>query len=228
VDFPLIFSFRGGGRENVVDATRVEPMVRQLVDDLCDEQFARPDYEHGDVYISHPNGWSVSAGMNGEVSLSYWPMGVVPNLYQYGLSKDELIRLFDMLAKNRMDEIKSMKWHDQPVCGEGDHYLFRNRPDMSDLHRAAAKGDCEWIRSELADHADINARDRDGATPLHLAAIAGNVEACRLLIDQGAELDCKDINGSSVGDYAQHANEYLDSIQTGRLKEMLRGGSSAS
>lgn len=176
----LLLSYRGGGHENVTDPAQVEPRIRQLVDDLCDEQFPRPDYEHADVYISHPNGWSVSASMNGEVSLSYWPMGVAPTRYQYGLSKEDLVQLFVMLAEGRIDEIQAMKWQDDRVHGKGDHYLYRDRPDMTDLHRAAAKGDCKWITSELAAQANINAKDRHGATALHLAAIAGQIEACRL------------------------------------------------
>ena len=85
---------------------------------------------------------------------------------------------------------------------------------------------CQWIRSELAARADINAVDRDGATPLHLAAIAGNAEACRLLIDKGASLDCRDINGSSIVDYAGYADEYIGPIESRRLKEMLIEGRS--
>jgi hypothetical protein len=43
-----------------------------------------------------------------------------------------------MLAEGRMDDINGMNWLDTPVHGKGDHYLYLDHPDMTDLHRAAA------------------------------------------------------------------------------------------
>ncbi len=214
------FSCRYGGIEYATDPSRFAQLIQKLIDGLCDELFARPDYEHSDVYVSHPNGWTISASMDGDIALSNWPVSSTKK-YLYGLSKDELLRLFLMLCEGRMDEINAMKWHDEPIHGKGDHFLLLNQTDISDTHRAACKGDCDWIRSELAAGADIEARDRHGATPLHYAAIAGNLEACRLLIEEGADLDCEDVCGASIVDYAEGSREYISPDQVQKLIVML-------
>jgi ankyrin repeat protein len=41
----------------------------------------------------------------------------------------------------------------------------------------------------IAEGADVNAPDKNGATPLHMAAAQGNKEIAELLIAEGADLD---------------------------------------
>jgi hypothetical protein len=219
--------YRDGGRESVSDPADYGPKIRQLVADLCEEQFPRPDYEHSEAWVTDANGWSVGASMMGAISLSYWPTGVHPTRYLYGLPPEELVQVMVKLAQGRLDEIQAMPWQEMPVQGKADYYLYRNCPDMMDLHRAASKGDCEWIRTELTAGADVNAKDRDGATPLHRAAIAGHVDACRLLIASGADVEARDVNGSTVVDYAGYSDDYLDFIETRKLQELLGAGRAA-
>jgi Ankyrin repeats (many copies) len=228
VPVSLRLRYRDGAHEIVTDAAEVDDKIRRLVDDLCDEPFARPDYEHSAVSVSHPNGWYIEANMNGELQLAHWPMGVAPNRYQYGLSKDDLVRLFIMLTEGRMEAIHAMKWHDDPVHGDGDHYLFLNRPEMTDLHRAAAKGDCEWIRSELAAGAEIDVKDGEGMTPLHWAALTGHIEACCLLMKEGADVNRKNSGGGDAISCAKLSGEYIGSVEAQKLVKALIDGGAGS
>ena len=43
--------------------------------------------------------------------------------------------------------------------------------------------------------ADVNARDRSGATPLHAAALKGNLAMAELLLAHGAAVDARDGDG---------------------------------
>jgi hypothetical protein len=146
------------------------------------EQLARPDYEHCEVSVSHPSGWYIAATMPGLVTLGH--QNGSPDRFLYGLSKEELVQLFLKLARGLFTEVLTFPWVETAGAfrGQRDHYLFANRTDMTELHRAAAKGDVNWAQAELANGADLTARDRDGATPLHRAALAGHLEMCRLLL----------------------------------------------
>ncbi len=59
---------------------------------------------------------------------------------------------------------------------------------------AAARTKIEAVRLLLDLGADVNAKDRGGATPLHWAAYAGAMEMAELLIARGAEIDVRDRN----------------------------------
>ena len=59
----------------------------------------------------------------------------------------------------------------------------------ANIWKAAANGDAQTILKEIADGADVNARDEHQWTPLHLATEAGNAEIVRLLIAKETAVD---------------------------------------
>jgi ankyrin repeat protein len=92
---------------------------------------------------------------------------------------------------------------------------------MTDLHRAAAKGDCEWIRWEVKRGESLAAKDRNGATPLHWAALAGQAAASRLLIELGANLRDLDHEGLTPREYAEMSEEYLSEDEVHELLKLF-------
>ena len=60
------------------------------------------------------------------------------------------------------------------------------------LHRAAASGDADAIRSLAAAGADLNARDNAGRTPVHVAAFASSEPALQALAEAGADMNALD------------------------------------
>ena len=62
-----------------------------------------------------------------------------------------------------------------------------------DIHEAAATGNIEAVKQQLAAGADVNAQNGPvGRTPLHEAALRGHKEVVELLIDNGADVNGKD------------------------------------
>ncbi|MBT7541665.1 MAG: hypothetical protein HN683_20150 [Gammaproteobacteria bacterium] len=56
----------------------------------------------------------------------------------------------------------------------------------------AAKGDIEAVKRHLTAKADVNAKNKTGATPLHFATNYGQLEIVELLISKGADVNAKD------------------------------------
>jgi hypothetical protein len=61
----------------------------------------------------------------------------------------------------------------------------------SGLHETARKGDLTAMKKLLAEGADVNGRDEDGATPLMAATGNGQIEAMELLLAKGADINAK-------------------------------------
>ena len=80
------------------------------------------------------------------------------------------------------------------------------------LHAAAAKNDVVAIRSLLAEKAEIDARDRSGATALLVATRGNKVSAAEALIDAGANVNAKDSINDSPYLYAG-AHGYLEILK---------------
>jgi hypothetical protein len=59
----------------------------------------------------------------------------------------------------------------------------------ADTWRSGYRNQDEVVSLLLHSHADVSARDRDGATPLHVAASAERPSAVRMLLDAGADVD---------------------------------------
>lgn len=87
-------------------------------------------------------------------------------------------------------------------AGIGNVYLFQMNPEMRTLeqkkafeknHPITTGNGPDIVELLLNSGADIEARDRRGATPLHRAASSNpNLEVTALLLDRGAELEARD------------------------------------
>lgn len=80
------------------------------------------------------------------------------------------------------------------------------------LHMAAAANDRRSITALLSQGADIEARDRSGATPLLVATRRNNVAAALALIAAGADVNAKDVTSDSAYLYAG-ARGYLQILE---------------
>jgi hypothetical protein len=211
---------RYGDLEKASGPKAVEKLIRERVAELCSEQFARPDYEHYQVSVGRPDGWSITAYMMGPLTLYRLDSGE-PARYLDGPPREELVELLLQLARGEMEAVLARPWTTDrgAVDWERDFYLFASSPGWTDLHRAAAKGDLEWIDSELAGGADVNGADGEGATPLHRAALAGQAEACRRLLAAGADPNATDADDEPVWEYACLSREH---IGTPRAEELVR------
>jgi uncharacterized protein len=69
--------------------------------------------------------------------------------------------------------------------------------DDTALHFAAYWGEDSAIVALLAADADVNSRNRVGATPVHLAAMNGKCETIKLLVKHGASLSLFDLEGNT-------------------------------
>lgn len=201
--------------------SHVTEAVRELIAELCDEPTGRPDAEHSEIAVSHPSGWAVVATVHGTVVLTKAGDSAEPQRHLFGLPTTELENLLLLVVKGDIETALRLPWLNSPAAGpyQRDYYLYLARHDMTDLHRAAAKGDCDWIDSAVRHGESLSARDRDGATPLHRAALAGQVDACRRLIALGADVTAVDEDGVIPKDYAEMAEETLAADE---LEELLK------
>jgi len=87
------------------------------------------------------------------------------------------------------------------------------RPSI-DIWTAAAQGNIEAIKQQLAAGAQLNGKEpAGGSTPLILAALFGQTEAARLLLEKGADLNVKNNDGST----ALHTAAFLCHPETVKL-----------
>lgn len=77
------------------------------------------------------------------------------------------------------------------------------------LLKAAAAGNADKVREQLAQGVDINSKDARGYTALHKAAYSGHVVIAKLLVDSGADLEATTNHGLTPLHFAtlkgQHA-----------------------
>ena len=72
------------------------------------------------------------------------------------------------------------------------------------IHDAARWGSVQEVQAQLAQGADINARDIIDQTPLHMAVGMGNVEVARFLVNKGAGINARDRLGMTPLCFAFH------------------------
>jgi hypothetical protein len=218
IQLTLTLCSRYGDMQQLTDLSSFPAAIQELVAELCQEQYPRPDYEHAEISISHDSDSSITATMPGLITLRE----LSETRYLYGLSPQELEQLLSAFATGDLATIHRHAWSTEiPQATRHAIYLFCSRPDISNLHKAAAAGDCQWIREEVSHGAVLNTHDRNGATPLHWAALAGQLDACRLLLALGADIAVTDNEGVSVQEYAEMAEEYLSPEEVQELIETL-------
>jgi len=88
----------------------------------------------------------------------------------------------------------------------------------SALHKAAAKGDLDGLRSEVENGADPNTPDSAGDTPLQLAAARGDWRSVEFLLSKNASVDA----ANAKGDTALHAAARVGALEVGEA--LLRAG----
>ena len=90
------------------------------------------------------------------------------------------------------------------VAGVGLCWWWRQRARQAGqaLLQATELGDLEAMRTLLARHADLNARNAQGWTPLHLAAAGGDPAVVALLLRHGAVVQAQSNIGTTPLDNA--------------------------
>lgn len=91
------------------------------------------------------------------------------------------------------------------------------------LADAAAQDDIDAVRALLAQHADVNAAQNDGATALHWAAMKGDLEMVHLLLESGANVKAATRIGSLTPLFLAASNGSAAVID-----ELLRAGADAT
>ena len=76
--------------------------------------------------------------------------------------------------------------------------LCATAPAQTDLHWATRTGQLTVLANQLAQGAEVDARDQDGMTPLLLAAQRGHLEMVRLLLAAGADVGARDRQGRTA------------------------------
>lgn len=89
-------------------AMDADPPLEQLPL-LLAELGSRPDdTEHGSVALTHESDWSLSVARGGYVILEHLENG--GERHMHGVSSEEILRMWALLAAGHIDELTSMAW----------------------------------------------------------------------------------------------------------------------
>ena len=75
------------------------------------------------------------------------------------------------------------------------------------LDNSVQAGNIQVVEHNIANGADVNAKDESESTPLHSAALFGHKEIAELLIAKGANVNAKNDGGRTPLDYAKRKPE---------------------
>ena len=93
------------------------------------------------------------------------------------------------------------------LVGCGESQPTAKAPDIS-IWEAAATGNIEAVKQQLAAGTDVNARHKSGGlTPLHFAALEGQKEMAELLMAKGTDVNAKGDDGKTPLDRAIRNDE---------------------
>ena len=106
-----------------------------------------------------------------------------------------------------------------PVKSQPYEPVTRAKATDISIHDAAKAGAIKDVKQHLADGADVNVKNANGATPLHFAATK---EIAELLIAKGADVNVKDNSGYTPLD---QANRYKQTETADLLRK--HGGKTA-
>jgi ankyrin repeat protein len=109
----------------------------------------------------------------------------------------------------------------EDAVNEPGSYIINARDVVSGetaLHIVTARRDIVWLRYLIAKGADVNARDRNGASPLQLAANLGWIEGVEVLVGNKANPDDANDAGETPLISAVHQRN------TTLIKILLEGG----
>src|SRR5207249_4617022 len=122
--------------------------------------------------------------------------GATPLNEAAGKGNREVVELLLALGANRAKRDRSGA---TPLenAARARHYgalealLAKESPETAGalLHEAALKGQSEVADILVSKGANVNVRDKSGATPLHQAALKGNVAIGKLFLAHGAQLE---------------------------------------
>ncbi len=80
--------------------------------------------------------------------------------------------------------------------------------DHDNFHKAASRGDIDYIKQCVEAGVDVNTREGNGWTALHSAAFNGRINTIRALKKLGIKKNKKDIFGHTAKDYAIKNKQY--------------------
>lgn len=72
-----------------------------------------------------------------------------------------------------------------------------DRDGRTAVHRAAASGDAERVRTLVEEGHDVDGPDRTHFTPLHFAAQEQHADAAQALVGLGADIEARNVYGAT-------------------------------
>ncbi|QDV55919.1 ankyrin repeat domain-containing protein [Rosistilla oblonga] len=191
LDDAIELSSRAGGIDSVEITPDLERKLRGLINQLCDEEFPEPDFEHTAIAVSYRQ-WTLTTELSGVTSFYHESELAGPrNRCMRNIEIEDLLKMYLMLAAADIDGLLKQSWKpfDDLPDEEGHFYLYRSDPLCNELHKAASMGNVAAIKPLLDRGFDLEARDGMGYTALHRATFVPHVEVMEELLRLGADVE---------------------------------------